>query len=93
MEASTSTPPEFSLGVIFQYFNDMQFVLLLFAIGSTVLALWSCRETEPAGKRRWISGRKSRGQSRVLPEPSVFTPYYTVPVAMLSLWSLLFASR
>jgi hypothetical protein len=22
----------------------------------------------------------------------VFTPYYTVPVAMLSLWSLLFAS-
>jgi hypothetical protein len=24
--------------------------------------------------------------------PPVFTPYYTVPVAMLSLWSLLFAS-
>ena len=23
---------------------------------------------------------------------AVFTPYYTIPVAMLSLWSLLFAS-
>jgi len=23
---------------------------------------------------------------------SVYTPYYTIPVAMLSLWSLLFAS-
>ena len=86
-----ATPPAFSLGVIFQYFNDMQFVLLLFPIGSTVLALWSCRETS-LRQTAWISaGNLAVNLAFFLSHP-LFTPYYTVPVAMLSLWSLLFAS-
>jgi hypothetical protein len=86
-----ATPPAFSLGVILQYLNDMQFVLLVLAIGSTVLALRRLRET---GLRQtaWVSaGNLAVNLAFFLSHP-LFTPYYTVPVAMLSLWSLLFAS-
>jgi hypothetical protein len=85
-----ATPPAFSLGVILQYLNDMQFILLMLAIGSTVLAL-RVRET---GLRQtgWVSaGNLAVNLAFFLSHP-LFTPYYTVPVAMLSLWSLLFAS-
>ncbi len=86
-----ATPPAFSLGVILQYVSDMQFVLLVLAIGSTALALRRGRET---GLRQtaWVSaGNLVVNLAFFLSHP-LFTPYYTVPVAMLSLWSLLFAS-
>jgi hypothetical protein len=86
-----ATPPAFSLGVILQYVSDMQFVLLVLAIGSTALALRRGCET---GLRQtaWVSaGNLVVNLAFFLSHP-LFTPYYTVPVAMLSLWSLLFAS-
>ena len=85
------TPPDFSFSVIWSYVTDMQFVLLLLAIAGTALIL------------RWRGGDGIRQVALVtagnllvnlaffLSHP-VFTPYYTIPVAMLSLWSLLFAS-
>jgi hypothetical protein len=85
------TPPEFSFGVIWSYLADMQFVLLALAVAWTVLML------------RWHRGNGTRQTALVaaanllvnlaffLSHP-VFTPYYTIPVAMLSLWSLLFAA-
>jgi hypothetical protein len=85
------TPPDFSFSVIWSYAADMQFVLLLLAIAGTALIL------------RWRGGNGIRQVALVtagnllvnlaffLSHP-VFTPYYTIPVAMLSLWSLLFAS-
>jgi hypothetical protein len=85
------TPPDFSFSVIRSYVADMQFVLLVLAIAWTVLIL------------RWRGGNGIRQVALVtagnllvnlaffLSHP-VFTPYYTIPVGMLSLWSLLFAS-
>ena len=85
------TPPDFSFGVIWNYVADMQFVLLVLAIAWTAVML------------RWRRGNGIRQVALVtagnllvnlvffLSHP-VFTPYYTIPVAMLSLWSLLFAS-
>jgi hypothetical protein len=85
------TPPEFALSVILSYVADMQFVWLVLAGAWTALTL------------RWHRGNGTRQIALVtaanllvnlaffLSHP-LFTPYYTVPIAMLSLWSLLFAS-
>jgi hypothetical protein len=85
------TPPEFGLSVILSYVADMQFVWLVLAGAWTALTL------------RWHRGKGTRQIALVtaanllvnlaffLSHP-LYTPYYTVPIAMLSLWSLLFAS-
>jgi hypothetical protein len=85
------TPPEISPSVILSYVADMQFVLLVLAGAWTALML------------RWHRGNGTPQIALVtaanllvnltffLSHP-LFTPYYTVPIAMLSLWSLLFAS-
>ena len=85
------TPPEFSLSIILRYVADTQFVLLVLAGAWTALML------------RWHRGNGTRQIALVtatnllvnlaffLSHP-LFTPYYTVPIAMLSLWSLLFGS-
>lgn len=83
--------PEFNVDVILSYVTDLQFILLVFAGAWTVLML------------RWSHGNGMRQVALVtagnllvnaaffLSHP-VFTPYYMVPIAMLSLWCLLFAS-
>jgi hypothetical protein len=84
-------PPEFSSGIMWRYLADSQFVLLVLAGAWTVLML------------RWYRGSGS-GQTALVAAASllvnlafflthpIFTSYYTIPVAMLSLWSLLFAT-
>ncbi len=85
------TPPDFSFGIIWQYLADMQFVLLLLA-GLWTVVIWLSNR---AGGLRQVAlvtaGNLLVNLAFFLSHP-VFTPYYTVPVAMLSLWSLLFAS-
>jgi len=85
------TPPDFSFNVIWSYVADMQFVLLVLAIAWTVLML---RWRQGNGKREVAlvtAGNLLANLAFFMSHP-VFTPYYTIPVAMLSLWSLLFAS-
>jgi hypothetical protein len=85
------TPPDFSFGVIRQYLADMQFVLLLLA-GMWTAVMW--RSNRAGGIRQVAvvtAGNLLVNLAFFMSHP-VFTPYYTVPVAMLSLWSLLFAS-
>ena len=85
------TPPEFSWSVIRQYVMDMQFVLLVLAAGWTALIL---RLRGEPGLRRTalvVAGNLLVNLAFFLSHP-LFEPYYTVPVAMLSLWSLLFGS-
>ena len=85
------TPPDFSVGVIWQYVADMQFVLLLLA-GLWTVVMW--RSGRVGGMRQVAlvtAGNLLVNLAFFMSHP-VFTPYYTVPVAMLSLWSLLFAS-
>ena len=85
------TPPDFSFRIIGQYLADMQGILLLLAGLWTALTWFSSRT---GGKRQVAfvtAGNLLVNLAFFLSHP-IFTPYYTVPVAMLSLWSLLFAS-
>jgi hypothetical protein len=86
-----ATPPEFSLTVIRQYLRDMQFVLLVLACGWTALILRLRRETGIRRTALVTAGNLAVNLAFFVSHP-LFTPYYTVPVAMLSLWSLLFGS-
>jgi hypothetical protein len=84
-------PPELKSGVIWQYFVDAQFSLLLIAAVWTGL-LW--RFHRRSGTRRLtlvVAGNLVVNLLFFMSHP-IFTPYYTIPIAMLSLWTLLFAT-
>jgi len=85
------TPPDFSFGVIRSYLADLQFVLLLLAMAWTALILRRRRGNGVRQVALVMAGNLLMNLAFFLSHP-VFTPYYTIPVAMLSLWSLLFAS-
>jgi hypothetical protein len=86
-----AVPPEFSLKIIWQYVADMQFVLLALAIGWTGWMLYSPNESGIRRLALVTAGNLLVNLAFFLSHP-LFTPYYTVPIAMLSLWSLLFGS-
>jgi hypothetical protein len=84
-------PPELSLSILTRYVTDMQFVLLLLA-GIWTATMWlSSRYATQRQVAAVTAGNLLVNLAFFLSHP-VFTPYYTIPVAMLSLWSLLFAS-
>lgn len=85
------TPPDFSFSVIRSYVADMQFVLLLLAIAWTALILRWRRGDGIRQVALVTAGNLLVNLAFFLSHP-VFTPYYTIPLAMLSLWSLLFVS-
>jgi hypothetical protein len=84
-------PPEFSFRIIWQYIADMQFVLLALAIGWTG---WILRSRNESGIRQvaLVTAANLLMNLAFFASHPIFTPYYTIPIAMLSLWSLLFAS-
>ena len=84
------TPPDFSFSVIWSYVADMQFVLLVLAGAWTVLMLRGHRGSGIRQVALVTAGNLLVNLAFFLSHP-IFTPYYTIPVAMLSLWSLLFA--
>ncbi|TYO62611.1 hypothetical protein FXV83_31860 [Bradyrhizobium hipponense] len=81
--------PAFDFAVLGQYLRDMQFVLIVLAIALTVCLLLIGR-----GSVRQVAlvvaGNLAVNLVFFLSHP-IFTPYYVVPIAMLSLWSVLFA--
>ncbi|WP_246791323.1 hypothetical protein [Bradyrhizobium commune] len=81
--------PAFDLAVLGHYLRDMQFVLMLLAIGSTA---WLLRAGEGSVRQVALVVAANLAVNLVffLSHP-VFTPYYVVPIAMLSLWSVSFA--
>ncbi|HUN96686.1 MAG TPA: hypothetical protein VMU69_10665 [Bradyrhizobium sp.] len=84
-------PPILSYGLLLKYLRDMQFVLLLLACGWTG---WVLQRTRDPALRwtAWMStGNLIFNLAFFLSHP-IFEPYYTVPLEMLSLWSLLYAS-
>jgi hypothetical protein len=81
-------PPELNSGVLWSYFGDVQFVLLIIAGAWTGLIL---RRSGVTGVAVVIAGNLVVNLIFFMTHP-VFTPYYTIPVAMLSLWTLLFAT-
>jgi hypothetical protein len=85
------TPPLFSLSLIWSYVTDMQCALLALAGAWTVLMLRRPRGNGINQVGSVVAGNLLVNLAFFLSHP-IFTPYYTIPIAMLSLWSLLFAS-
>ena len=85
-----AVPPELNPVVLLSYLVDVQFTLL------AISAVWSAS--------LWLSDRGRNGQVAVLVAVNlavnliffmthpIFTPYYIIPIEMLSLWTLLFAT-
>jgi hypothetical protein len=86
-----ATAPGFSGGVIWSYLADMQFVLLALASTWTAWVLYSRRGSGMRQVALVAAGNLLVNLAFFVSHP-IFTPYYTLPIAMLSLWSLLFAS-
>jgi hypothetical protein len=84
------TPPEFNLGVIGQYLGDLQGILIITAV--IWVAALLMRHRDPALWPVAVITAINLAVNLVffLSHP-IFTQYYLVPIAMLSLWCLLFA--
>jgi hypothetical protein len=80
--------PAFDLAVFGQYLRDMQFVLIVLAIGAT---LWLLRAGEAHVRQATflVACNLIVNLGFFMSHP-IFTPYYVVPIAMLSLWTLSF---
>jgi len=80
--------PAFDPAVLGQYLRDMQFVLIALAIGSTG---WLLRVGEGGVRQVALvtAGNLLVNLVFFVSHP-IFTPYYLVPIAMLSLWSVSF---
>ena len=85
------TPPVFSFSVIWSYVTDMQFALLVLAGVWIVLMLRRLRG-DAIRRVALVTAVNLVVSFAFFMSHSVFTPYYTIPVVMLSLWSLLFVT-
>jgi hypothetical protein len=85
------TPPDFSFAVVWKYIADLQFVLLLLGCAATAYVLRMRREEGTRHVAVIVAANLLVNIAFFMSHP-VFTPYYTIPIAMLSLWSLLFAT-
>ena len=84
-------PRELSSGVLWAYAGDLQFGLLIIAGAWTATML---RWSDQNGARQLalvIAANLVVNLIFFMTHP-VFTPYYTIPIGMLSLWTLLFAT-
>jgi hypothetical protein len=84
-------PPELDSSVLWQYVRDVQFLLLAIAAAWTA---WMWRFDQRGGRRQValvVAGNLAINLTFFMTHP-IFTPYYTIPIAMLSLWTLLFAT-
>jgi hypothetical protein len=84
-------PPDFSFAVIRTYAADLQFALLIIGCAWAAYVLRAPREEGARRVAVIVAANLVINLAFFMSHP-VFTPYYTVPIAMLSLWSLLFAT-
>lgn len=88
--AADVVAPEISAAVVWQYLADTQSVLLALAIAGTVYLLRT--GAQEARRVALLTALNLAVNLAFFLSHPVFTPYYTIPISMLSLWSLLFAS-
>jgi hypothetical protein len=83
-------PPELDASVLWQYFRDAQFTLLAIA---AVWTAWLWRSNQGRARQIAIVLAANLVVNLIffMTHP-VFTPYYVIPIDMLSLWTLLFAT-
>ena len=83
-------PPELDASVLWQYLRDAQFTLLAIA---AVWTAWLWRSNQGRARQIAIVLAANLVVNLIffMTHP-VFTPYYVIPIDMLSLWTLLFAT-
>ena len=84
-------PPVIDAGVVWAYVTDLQFVLLILAAVWVALISRLYRGSGIRSVALVTALNLAVNVAFFLTHPT-FNPYYTIPIAMLSLWSLLFAS-
>jgi hypothetical protein len=82
--------PELNSGILWRYFVDVQFTLLAVAAAWTA---WLWRSNRGSAKPVALAVAVNLVVNLIffMSHP-VFTPYYIIPIDMLSLWTLLFAT-
>ena len=84
------TPPELNPAVLLSYLVDVQFTLL--AISAVWTAwLWRFDPGRAGQVARLVAANLVVNLIFFMTHP-IFTPYYIIPIDMLSLWTLLFAT-
>src|SRR4051812_4383150 len=83
-------PPALDASVLMQYLRDAQVTLLLIAAGWTAW-LWRFDRGRARQVALIVALNLAVNLIFFMTHP-IFTPYYTIPIAMLSLWTLLFAT-
>jgi hypothetical protein len=83
--------PDLSFAIITQYLGDMQFVLLLLA-GASIAVVLLTRDESGVRRVALVTAVNLAVNLAFFLSHPLFTPYYTIPIAMLSLWSVSFAS-
>lgn len=83
-------PPELNAGVLLSYLVDVQFTLLAISIAWTAW-LWRFDRGRARGVALLIGANLAVNLIFFMTHP-IFTPYYIIPIDMLSLWTLLFAT-
>jgi len=84
-------PPSLDATVLWSYFADLQFILLAIAAVWTAL-IWRFNGHASARQAAVVVAANLIVNVMFFMTHPVFTPYYTVPIAMLSLWTLMYAT-
>ena len=85
-----AVPPELNVGVLLSYLVDVQFILLAISAGWTAW-LWRLDRGRARGVVLLVAVNLAVNLIFFMTHP-IFTPYYIIPIDMLSLWTLLFAT-
>jgi hypothetical protein len=85
-----AAPPELKLDVLLSYFFDVQFTLLVIAAAWTAW-LWRLGQGGARPVALLVTLNLAVNLIFFMSHP-IFTPYYIIPIDMLSLWTLLFAT-
>jgi hypothetical protein len=83
-------PPGLDAAILLRYFIDVQFTLLAIAVAWTA---WLWRFNQGSARRVALVVALNLTVNLIffMTHP-IFTPYYIIPIDMLSLWTLLFAT-
>ncbi|NOJ38229.1 hypothetical protein HCN58_01115 [Bradyrhizobium sp. WSM 1791] len=83
-------PPELNRSVLLSYLVDVQFTLLAISVAWTVW-LWRFDQGRARQVALLVAINLAVNLIFFMTHP-IFTPYYIIPIDMLSLWTLLFAT-
>ncbi|MDE5455491.1 hypothetical protein GWE18_22145 [Bradyrhizobium sp. CSA112] len=85
-----AVPPELNASVLLSYLVDVQFTLLAISAGWTAW-LWRSDRGRARGVALLLAANLAVNLIFFMTHP-IFTHYYIIPIDMLSLWTLLFAT-